>query len=82
MAVKIRLARRGTKNRPYYKLVVASSRSPRDGKFIEEVGTYDPLLKDNKVTINAERASYWLKQGAQATERVAKFFTKLNIKAA
>ncbi len=82
MAVKIRLARRGTKNRPYYKLVVASSRSPRDGKFIEELGTYDPLLKDNKVTVNSERAAYWLKQGAQATERVAKFFEKLQIKAA
>lgn len=82
MAVKIRLARRGTKNRPYYKLVVASSRSPRDGRFIEELGTYDPLLKDNKVTVNSERAAYWLKQGAQATERVAKFFEKLQIKAA
>jgi small subunit ribosomal protein S16 len=82
MSVKIRLTRRGTKNRPYYKVVVATSQSPRDGRFIEEIGTYDPLLKDNKVQVNAERASYWLKQGAQATERVAKFFTKLEIKAA
>ncbi len=82
MAVKIRLTRRGTKNRPYYKLVVASSQSPRDGRFIEELGTYDPLLKDNKVKVDADRAAYWLKQGAQATDRVAKFFAKLQIKAA
>jgi len=82
MAVKIRLTRRGAKHRPYYKVVVANSSAPRDGRFIEIIGSYDPFLETDKVKVDAERASYWLKNGAQATDRVAKFFTKLNIKAA
>ena len=76
MAMKIRLARGGSKKRPHYSIVAADSRSPRDGRFIEKLGTYDPLLaKDNegRVKINLERVQYWLGQGAQATDRVARF---------
>ena len=75
MAVKIRLARGGAKKRPYYSVVVADVRSPRDGKFIEKIGTYNPLLaKDNesRFTIKRDRLEYWLANGAQATDRVAK----------
>lgn len=76
MAMKIRLARGGSKKRPHYSIVAANSRSPRDGRFIEKLGTYDPLLaKDNegRVKLDAERVQYWLAQGAQATDRVARF---------
>jgi small subunit ribosomal protein S16 len=74
--LKIRLARGGAKKRPYYQIVVADSHSPRDGRFIERVGAYDPLLKkDNpaRVTLKVERISEWLSKGAQPTERVARF---------
>ena len=64
MAVKIRLSRQGRKKAPFYRLVVADSRSPRDGKFIELIGTYNPMTDPAAVTINEERAIYWLKQGA------------------
>ena len=76
MSVKIRLARGGAKKRPFYRIVVADSRTPRDGRFIEKVGTYDPMLtKDhpNRITLNAERIKHWLSVGAQPTERVARF---------
>jgi small subunit ribosomal protein S16 len=76
MAMKIRLARGGSKKRPHYSIVAADSRSPRDGRFIEKLGTYDPLLpKDNegRVKIDLERVQYWLGQGAQATDRVQRF---------
>ncbi len=76
MAMKIRLARGGSKKRPHYSIVAANSRSARDGRFIEKLGTYDPLLpKDNegRVKIDLERAQYWLGQGAQATDRVQRF---------
>ena len=76
MAMKIRLARGGSKKRPHYSIVAADSRSPRDGRFIEKLGTYDPLLpKDNegRVKIDLDRARYWLSQGAQTTDRVARF---------
>jgi small subunit ribosomal protein S16 len=85
MSVKIRLARRGAKKRPYYNIVVANSRSPRDGRFIEIIGKYNPLLThedENRIKINTEKASYWLSKGAQPTERVQKFFDKLKVKAA
>jgi small subunit ribosomal protein S16 len=75
MAIKIRLARGGAKKRPYYRIVVANSNSPRDGRFIEKVGTFNPLLaKDNAERVNLvdERISYWLGTGAQPTDRVAK----------
>jgi small subunit ribosomal protein S16 len=73
--LKIRLQRGGKKHRPYYKIVIANSRSPRDGKFLETVGVYDPLaLKGSKerIKIDLERYSYWLSVGAQPSERVAK----------
>ncbi len=82
--LKIRLQRIGRKKKPYYKIVVADSRSPRDGKYTEQIGTYSPLLSredEKRILINAERASYWLKCGAQPTERVEKFFNNLKISA-
>lgn len=82
--LKIRLQRIGRKKKPYYKIVVADSRSPRDGKYTEQIGTYSPLLSREdakRISINAERAAYWLKCGAQPTERVEKFFNNLKISA-
>ena len=76
MALKLRLARGGTKKRPFYHIVVADARSPRDGRFIEKLGTFNPLLaKDNegRVVLNTERAQHWLSVGAQPTDRVLRF---------
>jgi small subunit ribosomal protein S16 len=76
MSLKLRLARAGTKKRPFYHIVVADARSPRDGRFIEKLGTYNPLLgkdAENRVVLNTERAQHWLSVGAQATDRVARF---------
>ncbi|TDH62631.1 30S ribosomal protein S16 [Dankookia rubra] len=76
MALKIRLARAGAKKRPYYHIVVADSRSPRDGRFIEKVGSYNPMLPSDhadRVRLEAERIAHWLSNGALATDRVAKF---------
>src|SRR4051812_24979829 len=76
MSVKIRLSRGGTKKRPYYYIVVADSASPRDGRYIEQIGTHNPLLaKDNadRVKLDVERAKHWLSVGAQPTDRVARF---------
>ena len=76
MSLKIRLARGGTKKRPFYHIVVADARSPRDGRFIEKLGTFNPLLaKDNEVRIvlNTDRAKHWLSVGAQPTDRVLRF---------
>lgn len=78
MALKIRLARGGAKKRPFYSIVVADSRSPRDGRYIEKIGTYNPLLAktdEKRVQYNEERAQYWLGKGAKATDRVARFFS-------
>jgi small subunit ribosomal protein S16 len=83
MAVSIRLSRGGAKKRPYYRIVVANSRSPRDGKFLEQIGTYNPLLaKDDpeRVKLNEERARYWLGVGAQPTDRVARFLDAAGIR--
>ena len=77
--LKIRLARGGTKKRPYYSIVVADSHSPRDGRFIEKVGTYNPLLKRDdpgRVTLKLETIQAWIKKGAQPTERVARFLSQ------
>ena len=77
MALRIRLARGGTKKRPHYNIVIADSRNPRDGRFIEKIGTYNPMLeKDHpqRIQINAERAKHWISVGAVPTERVALFF--------
>jgi small subunit ribosomal protein S16 len=83
MAVAIRLSRGGAKKRPYYRIVVADSRSARDGKYLEQIGTYNPLLaKDSpdRVKLNEERARYWLGVGAQASDRVARFLDAAGIK--
>ena len=83
MSVSIRLQRGGAKKRPYYKIVVANSRSPRDGAFIEKIGTYNPLLaKDDekRVVLNAERAKHWLSVGAQPTDRVARFLDAAGVR--
>ena len=68
--VKIRLRRMGAKKAPYYRIVVADSRSPRDGRFIEEIGTYDPLSESEKLKVDLERAKYWIANGAQPTDTV------------
>ncbi|NPD15444.1 30S ribosomal protein S16 [Xinfangfangia sp. D13-10-4-6] len=83
MAMKIRLARGGSKKRPFYAIVASDSRMPRDGRFIEKLGTYNPLLaKDNetRVVLNVERIQYWLGQGAQATDRVQRFLEAAGLK--
>ena len=75
MAMKIRLARGGNKKRPFYRIVAADSRMPRDGRYIEKLGTYNPLLpkdSEERVKMNFERVQYWLGQGAQATDRVSR----------
>ena len=76
MAVSIRLRREGAKNRPYYKVVVADSRSPRDGKFIEIIGTYDPKKPDHNSTLKVDRAEYWIARGAQASDTVRSLIKK------
>ena len=84
MALKIRLQRTKRKKKPCYRIVVADARSPRDGKYKEKIGTYSPMLpkdSDQRVLINAERASHWLKCGAQPTERVSKFLNAFKISA-
>lgn len=76
MAMKIRLARGGSKKRPHYAIVATDSRMPRDGRFIEKLGTYNPLLakdSEDRVKMDMERVQYWLAQGAQPTDRVARF---------
>ncbi len=76
MALKIRLARHGAKKRPYYRIVVADSRAPRDGRYIERIGSYNPLLAktdDNRVILDADKAKDWLAKGARPTDRVARF---------
>jgi small subunit ribosomal protein S16 len=83
MSVAIRLARGGAKKRPYYRIVVANSRSPRDGAFIEKIGAYNPLLaKDDpkRVVLDTERAKHWLSVGAQPTDRVARFLDAAGLK--
>jgi small subunit ribosomal protein S16 len=74
--VKIRLRRFGKKNTPVYRVVVADGRSPRDGRIIEEIGTYDPLLKNNNFTLNLDRVDYWLGVGAKASDTVNSFIKK------
>jgi len=76
MAVSIRLRREGTTNRPYYKIVVADSRSPRDGKFIEIIGTYDPKLNGNNSTLKIDRAEHWIARGAQPSDTVRSLLKK------
>ena len=79
MAVKIRLRRMGQKQAPYYRIVVADSRSPRDGRFIEEIGTYDPNQEPSVFKVDEEAAKKWLNNGAQPTEVVGKIFKAAGI---
>lgn len=79
MSVKIRLARHGTKKRPFYRIVVADSESPRDGKFLEVVGTYNPLLYPAEVNLKDERVKYWMSQGAIPTGTVKNLLKKQGI---
>ena len=79
MAVKIRLKRMGQKKRPFYRVVVADSRSPRDGKFIEEIGTYNPVSEPKEFKIDNEKAKQWIKNGAKPTSIVEKLFNANNV---
>ena len=76
MAVKIRLTRMGSKKKPFYRINVADSRSPRDGRFIETVGTYNPLVEENQVTLKEERVLEWLSKGAQPSDTVRNILSK------
>jgi small subunit ribosomal protein S16 len=83
MAISLRLSRGGSKKRPYYRVVVADGRSPRDGKYLEQVGTYNPLLAkddENRVRLVEDRVRYWIGVGAQPTDRVARMLDKAGIK--
>ncbi|NLI58500.1 MAG: 30S ribosomal protein S16 [Clostridium sp.] len=77
MAVKIRLKRMGAKRNPFYRVVVADSRSPRDGRFIEEIGTYNPMVEPVEVKIDMEKAQKWIKNGAQPTDKVKALLKKV-----
>ena len=77
--VKIRLRRLGAKKAPYYRIVVADSRSPRDGRCIEEIGTYNPLTEPATITVDAEKAQQWIKNGAQPTDTVKALLKKANV---
>ena len=82
MGLKIRLARAGAKKRPYYHIVIADSRSPRDGRFIEKVGSYNPMLPQehaDRIRLQPERIKHWLSHGALATERVARFLGRAEL---
>ncbi|HZJ76798.1 MAG TPA: 30S ribosomal protein S16 [Oscillospiraceae bacterium] len=79
MAVKIRLKRMGASKRPFYRIVVADSRSPRDGRFIEEIGYYNPISEPKQIKIDSEKAEKWLKNGAQPTDTVRDLFKKNGI---
>ncbi|MFN4282257.1 MAG: 30S ribosomal protein S16 [Alphaproteobacteria bacterium] len=82
MALSIRLTRGGAKKRPFYRIVVADSRSPRDGRFIEKIGHYDPMVAHdhpNRLVIDTDRAKHWISVGAQPSDRVARFFGAANI---
>jgi small subunit ribosomal protein S16 len=76
MAVKIRLARHGAKKKPFYRIVVADNESPRDGKYLETVGTYNPLLDPVQVTLKSERIQYWMDQGAKPSDTVRSLLKK------
>ncbi len=76
MSVKIRLARAGAKKRPYYRIIASDARSPRDGRFLEKLGTYDPSSEPSKVTLNHARVQYWLGVGALPTETVARLLRR------
>ena len=78
--VRIRLARGGAKKKPYYRIVVADQRCKRDGRYLERIGFYNPMVKENRIEIDAERLKHWLEVGAQASDRVGKLMKLANIK--
>ena len=80
--VKIRLARGGAKKKPYYRIVVADVRKKRDGKFIERIGFYNPMIQENRFEIDSERAKYWLSAGVQPTDRVRRLMKQAEIEGA
>ena len=85
MALKIRLARGGSKKRPFYRVVVADSRAPRDGRYIDRIGTYDPRLpkdSEQRVQIDPQKAADWIKKGAKPTDRVARFLSQMELEGA
>ncbi|MGD9307774.1 MAG: 30S ribosomal protein S16 [Desulfosarcina sp.] len=82
MAVKIRLARHGAKKRPFYRIVAADSESPRDGRFLEKLGTYNPLQEPAEVVLDAERVNYWISQGATPTDTVRSILKREGVFAA
>lgn len=79
MAVKIRLKRMGSKKKPFYRIVVADSRAPRDGKFIEEIGYYNPLTESKEIKVDAEKVNTWINNGAKPTDTVNRLFKNNNI---
>ncbi len=79
MAVKLRLKRMGAKQRPFYRVIAADSRSPRDGRFIEAIGTYDPIKAENNIQIDEEKAIKWLNNGAQPTDTVKNLLSQVGI---
>ena len=79
MAVKLRLKRMGSKQKPFYRIVAADSRSPRDGRFIETVGTYNPIVRENNVTVDEEKVIKWLNNGAQPTDTVKSLLSKSGV---
>ena len=79
MAVKIRLKRMGAKKKPFYRIIVADSRSPRDGRFIEEIGTYDPLKDPSEIKVNGDKAIDWIAKGAQPTDTVKTLLKKAGV---
>jgi len=82
MTVKLRLARHGAKKRPFYRIVAADSESPRDGRYLEKLGTYNPLIEPAEITLNAERVRYWIEQGATPSDTVKSLLKKEGLLAA
>jgi len=80
LSVKIRLTRVGSKKKPFYRIVVADSRSPRDGRFIEKIGSYDPKVEPSKIEVDGSKAVEWIKKGAKPTNAVQKIFEKIDLK--
>ena len=79
MAVVLRMTRRGAKKKPFYRIVATDSRSPRDGKFLEILGTYDPLKSDNNIKVDAEKITSWIKKGAKPSQTVASLLKKAGV---
>jgi small subunit ribosomal protein S16 len=79
LAVVLRMTRRGVKKKPFYRIVAADSRSPRDGKFLEMLGTYDPLKSENNIKVDAEKVTSWIQKGAKPSQTVARLLKKVGV---